>query len=60
MNLIVVAEGVETTEQLEFLRAQGCDSVQGYLLHQPLPEAEVADTIRLDWQSRSTRFAMNS
>jgi diguanylate cyclase (GGDEF)-like protein len=60
MSLTVIAEGVETTEQLKFLQAQRCDAVQGYLLYMPLPEAEVADVIRLDWESRSARFAMNS
>ena len=60
MSLTVIAEGVETAEQLKFLQAQRCDAVQGYLLYRPLPEAEVADVIRLDWESRSERLAMNS
>jgi EAL domain-containing protein (putative c-di-GMP-specific phosphodiesterase class I) len=33
----VVAEGVETDQQLAWLRAQGCDTVQGYLLGRPVP-----------------------
>lgn len=37
LNLTVVAEGVETGPQLEFLRAGACEVVQGYLLSQPLP-----------------------
>jgi EAL domain-containing protein (putative c-di-GMP-specific phosphodiesterase class I) len=37
MNMSIVAEGVETLEQLGFLAEQGCDSVQGYLLGKPLP-----------------------
>jgi EAL domain-containing protein (putative c-di-GMP-specific phosphodiesterase class I) len=37
MNMGVVAEGVETDEQLMFLRAKGCDEMQGYLLSKPLP-----------------------
>ena len=37
LDLEVTAEGVETEEQLEFLRALGCDYVQGYLLGQPVP-----------------------
>ena len=36
----VVAEGVETAEQLEWLRARGCDGVQGFLLARPQPFAQ--------------------
>ncbi|MGD2116942.1 MAG: EAL domain-containing protein [Chromatiales bacterium] len=42
MNLTVVAEGVETQEQLDFLRNQGCDRVQGFLISRPVPAAELA------------------
>lgn len=37
LNLKVVAEGVETQEQLEFLKEAGCDLLQGYLLSRPMP-----------------------
>jgi len=37
LKLNVVAEGVETEEQLEFLVTNGCDQIQGYLLSVPLP-----------------------
>ena len=33
----IVAEGVETQEQLSFLAEQGCDAVQGYFIGKPLP-----------------------
>jgi diguanylate cyclase (GGDEF)-like protein len=48
LHLKVVAEGVETAQQLKFLRAQHCDSVQGFLLHRPLPENEVAQVLRIN------------
>jgi diguanylate cyclase (GGDEF)-like protein len=37
MSLQVMAEGVETLSQLEFLRANECDKLQGYLFSRPLP-----------------------
>jgi len=37
LNLKVVAEGVETKEQLRMLRASRCDEFQGYLTSRPLP-----------------------
>ncbi len=40
LKMPVIAEGVETTEQAEFLRSIGCNYVQGYLYSRPLPEAE--------------------
>ena len=43
LDLVVVAEGVETEEELEQVRQLGCDRVQGYLVARPLrPEALVA------------------
>ncbi len=41
MNLRVIAEGVEHTEQLDFLRSRGCDEIQGYLFSPPLSVREV-------------------
>jgi EAL domain-containing protein (putative c-di-GMP-specific phosphodiesterase class I) len=46
LRLRVVAEGVESSAQLKFLRGLRCDMVQGYFLHRPLPEGEVADVLK--------------
>ncbi len=47
LNLKVKAEGVETEDQLRFLRLLRCDEIQGYLFGKPLP-AEVFKQILLD------------
>ncbi|HET9316620.1 MAG TPA: EAL domain-containing protein, partial [Vicinamibacteria bacterium] len=41
LKLHVVAEGVETAEQLEFLSSRGCERAQGFYLGRPLPHEEV-------------------
>jgi diguanylate cyclase (GGDEF)-like protein len=61
----VVAEGVETAEQLEFLRSAGCEKVQGYFLSPPLPANKLAALARLstneglDAVLEVTRLRMN-
>ncbi len=42
LRLSVVAEGVETIEQAEFLRLHGCDLMQGFLLGRPMPATDMA------------------
>ncbi|MGL6243213.1 putative bifunctional diguanylate cyclase/phosphodiesterase [Pseudomonas sp.] len=41
LHLQVISEGVETSEQYDFLERQGCDFVQGHLLSRPVPLAEL-------------------
>jgi len=45
LNLKVVAEGVETEEQLEFLRQKDCDEAQGYLFGHPLPVDQITELL---------------
>ncbi len=42
----VVAEGVETEAQLNFMRQYGCDEIQGFYFSRPLPAAEIVDVLR--------------
>ena len=53
LKMKVVAEGVEHTQHLDFLRALGCDQMQGYLFSRPLPAAEMG---RLLTDGRRLRF----
>ena len=46
LDLKVVAEGVETQAQMDFLRAQRCDELQGFLISPPLPAEQFAQLLR--------------
>lgn len=52
LNVPVIAEGVETAEQLFTLKAMGCDMVQGFYFSQPVPP-EIFETFLLDKKERS-------
>jgi diguanylate cyclase (GGDEF)-like protein/PAS domain S-box-containing protein len=53
LALQVVAEGVETDAQLDFLRRLGCDGAQGYLIGRPMPAAQLQRRLRAGGDTRA-------
>ncbi len=47
LGIMVIAEGVEKTEQLEYLRTQSCDCLQGFLLSKPVEEEQCTKMVEL-------------
>jgi len=45
LNMDVIAEGVEVQEQLDFLSANGCDTIQGFWFSRPLPAPEMEELL---------------
>ncbi len=62
LNLIVTAEGIERTGQLEWLRARGCNEVQGFLLSRPLSAQDLENRylLTVDAQKPDTRSGIAS
>ena len=51
-GMLVIAEGVETVEQYEWLQANGCEYVQGFLVARPMMAEDVADFLQpFDWSA---------
>ena len=47
MNLVVIAEGAETEEEVAMLQVQGVDRVQGYALAKPMPVVQLKNFYRM-------------
>jgi diguanylate cyclase (GGDEF)-like protein/PAS domain S-box-containing protein len=46
LNLTVIAEGVESLQQLQFLQAHGCEEMQGYYFSRPLPAEDISQLLQ--------------
>ncbi len=54
LDIVTVAEGVETEEQLALLRAAGCTQAQGYFLGRPIPAADLRFDVEMDSSARKS------
>jgi EAL domain-containing protein (putative c-di-GMP-specific phosphodiesterase class I) len=53
LKLRVIAEGVETAEELAFLQLRGCDEAQGYYFSRPVPPERFAALLMTEQNSRA-------
>jgi EAL domain-containing protein (putative c-di-GMP-specific phosphodiesterase class I) len=63
LSLTVVAQGVETREQADFLRNHACDELQGFYFNRPLPAQQFAELLRaqaVDVTYVGTRLGLRS
>ncbi len=54
LGVPVLAEGIETEEQLQLLRAESCDEAQGYLLGRPIPSSQLNCSVLADVDGEKT------
>ena len=55
LGLKVVAEGIETQQQVDILRNLNCDIIQGYLFSRPITFDEMTEMLQVDWQKRQKK-----
>ncbi len=58
LQVPVVAEGVETNEQLQFLRAENCDEIQGYLIGRPEPIEQYSSVVNVGSSDQEKRSGL--
>ena len=56
LKLGLICEGVETTQQLEWLHEMGCSKLQGYLFNKPVPAEDAVCLIERSFNGLTDRF----
>ena len=56
LNLIVIAEGAETSEQVDLLRSLGCDQIQGYFFYKALPAEQIEGLLRAQGITKPSNY----
>ena len=59
LNLRVIAEGVETAEQIAFLRQNDCDEIQGYCFSRPVPATDLGKLLQISAKSGEPSAALS-
>ena len=59
LGIVTTAEGVETQEQLDALRDQGCAEIQGYFISRPAPASEIARMLGVDARKLGGKAAVS-
>jgi EAL domain-containing protein (putative c-di-GMP-specific phosphodiesterase class I) len=54
LSLEVIAEGIETDEQRDFLQSEGCEEAQGFLFGRPQPADETLRLLEFQWKAAAT------
>ncbi|WP_293267091.1 EAL domain-containing protein [Neptunomonas sp.] len=55
LNMTVIAEGVETEAQFQFLKGQQCEEIQGYFFSRPLPAHELTSLLKQEFPAQASR-----
>ena len=60
LSIRTVAEGIETAEQVAFLKSVNCNMIQGYFFYRPLPEDKFEEILKKEYATREPALATDS
>jgi len=60
LSIRTVAEGIETAEQVAFLKSVNCNMIQGYFFYRPLPEDKFEEILKKEYATKEPALAIDS